>query len=177
MTTSNEPNLCTLKYETQNVFLESFLHQINGNIREQNQPENAEEIDVVISGGGMKGFFVVGAWSVLKSMIENNQIIVKRWAGTSVGAASAIYMCCGVDPVKWSNTYWQTRRLIRGQGNSIVESFRILTHELLPENAHELCNGKVFLSITLLTLAGPKNVIISEFCKCLLFFCFITTIV
>ena len=159
---SSTPNLCTSKYDAQNHLVRGFLDQINAKVPVE--CDAPEEIDVVISGGGMKGYFVVGAWSVLFHTLKEKRFTVKRWAGTSVGAASAIYMCCGVDPVIWSNTYWRTRRLIRSQGTSIVESFRILSHELLPDNAHELCTGKVFLSITLLTVLGPKNVIVSEFC-------------
>mmetsp|Transcript_11205 Transcript_11205/g.19148 ORF Transcript_11205/g.19148 Transcript_11205/m.19148 type:complete len:379 (-) Transcript_11205:103-1239(-) len=160
-----EKRLCTSKYDTQNVLLEGILQQINTNatIPQFEKDNICEEIDVVISGGGMKGFFSVGCWSVLKTLIEKKQISVKRWAGTSVGAGCVAYMCCGIDPVLWSNTYWRTRRLIRSDGVTIVESFKILSDEVLPDNAHELCSGKVFISITLLTVFGPKNIIVSKF--------------
>lgn len=167
---TKEPNYCTLKYDTQNTLLRSCLNEINNHIppipkinNNSSNDDNPLEIDVVVSGGGMKGFFIVGCWSILKSLIENNKISVNRWAGTSVGAGCVAYMCCGVDPVLWSNTYWKTRRLIRSESITIVESFRKLSHELLPDNAHELCSGKVFISLTLLTIFGPKNVIISKY--------------
>lgn len=151
------------KYETQTAFLESFLEQINEKLPEKQENEETEEIDVVIAGGGMKGYFVVGAWSVLRKLIEQKKYRVRRWAGTSVGACSAIYMCCNTDPVVWSNTYWKTRRLLRSKKLSIMEAFEHLSNKVLPANAHEICSGKVHLSITLLTLTGPKNIIVSEF--------------
>ena len=158
--------LPTTKYDTQNVLLRSFLEQINSHLPEKEGGAEVEEIDVVLSGGGFKGFFLVGVWSVLRGMMAQKKLEVKRWAGTSVGAGCAVYMCCGVDPVVWSNTYWRSRRLIRGGGLSINEAFGVLSNDVLPDNAHELCTDKVFLSITLLTAFGPKNMIISKFCKC-----------
>jgi predicted acylesterase/phospholipase RssA len=156
------------KHVSQALFLKSFLSQINKNLPEA--PGTPEQIDVVIAGGGMKGYFVVGAWSVLRTLINQGRFIVRRWAGTSVGACSAVYMCCGVDPVTWASCYWQTRRLMRGRALSLMESFEYISNILLPDNAHQICSGKVFLSITLLTLTGPKNILVSEFRKKL--FCF-----
>ena len=122
-----------------------------------------EEIDVTISGGGTKGYYVVGAYAVLLHFIKTNKIKVMRWAGASVGAASAVFMCCGVSPLDWVSTYWQTRKNIVVDNISIAEGFRERANELLPDNAHEICNGKVFISITKLGLTGPYNVIVSHF--------------
>mmetsp|Transcript_15726 Transcript_15726/g.61423 ORF Transcript_15726/g.61423 Transcript_15726/m.61423 type:complete len:434 (+) Transcript_15726:62-1363(+) len=121
------------------------------------------EVDVVISGGGMKGYYVVGAWSVLRHLIKKGVIRVRRWAGASVGACSAMYMCCDVDPMRWAATYYECRAYLIGTGGSVTQSFNEVSHRIMPDNAAELCTGKVFISITHMTLTGPKNVVVSEF--------------
>lgn len=121
------------------------------------------EVDVVISGGGMKGYYVVGAWSVLRHLIKKDVIRVRRWAGASVGACSAMYMCCDVEPLRWVATYFECRAYLIGTGGSVTQSFNEVSHRILPDNAAELCSGKVFVSITHMTLTGPKNVVVSEF--------------
>ena len=160
-----ESKRCSAKYDVQSELVKSFLLQINAKLPLPEGAGTPQQIDVVVSGGGMKGYFVVGAWSVLSHLIQRGVFEVQMWSGTSVGAAGAIYMCCGVDPIRWSNTYWKARRMIRGGSNTIIESLRELSHDLLPDNADEICSGRVFLSITLLTMLGPKNVIVSDFCK------------
>jgi hypothetical protein len=48
-------------------------------------------------------------------------------------------------------------------GVPLVEAFYQVSRDILPDNAHELCNGRVFISITVLSITGPKNLIISQF--------------
>jgi hypothetical protein len=88
------------------------------------QPPQAdlEEVDVVISGGGLKGFFVTGAWAVLRE-IDGKRIRIRRIAGTSVGACCAVYMACSIDPVVWSTTYNATATMMR-QGTCSVKYSR-----------------------------------------------------
>jgi predicted acylesterase/phospholipase RssA len=35
--------------------------------------------------------------------------------------------------------------------------------DLIPENAYQLCTGRLFVSVTVITATGLKNMIISEF--------------
>ena len=126
-----------------------------------NKDREIEEVDLVISGGGLKGFFVTGAWAVLRE-IDGKLLRIKRMAGASVGACCAVYMACGIDPVRWSQTYRATAMAMQS-GKSLVEAFYHVTRDLLPDNAHELCNGRVFISITVLAMTGPKNIIVSQF--------------
>ena len=44
----------------------------------RNSDEPAAEIDVVISGGGLKHFFMVGAAYVLKKALEKNNVRIAR---------------------------------------------------------------------------------------------------
>lgn len=41
--------------------------------------ETAEEVDLVISGGGMKGYFVTGAFAVLSGQIIHVKVLLYRF--------------------------------------------------------------------------------------------------
>ena len=49
-------------------------------------------------------------------------------------------MACGIDPITWVSTYTRTGELI-DQGLSLVEAYRAISMEVLPDNAHLLCSG------------------------------------
>eukprot|EP01094_Clydonella_sp_ATCC50884_P020870 TRINITY_DN4439_c0_g1_i2.p1 TRINITY_DN4439_c0_g1~~TRINITY_DN4439_c0_g1_i2.p1 ORF type:complete len:320 (-),score=71.46 TRINITY_DN4439_c0_g1_i2:355-1173(-) len=80
-----------------------------------------------------------------------------------MGACAAVYMACGVDVKRWASTYAETYHHTQCCGMSLVDAFERITHKILPDDAHVRCSGRVFISITLMGLAGPQNVIISEF--------------
>ena len=120
---------------------------------------DVEEVDVVVSGGGMKGYFVTGAFSVLSGL---KSIRVKRISGASAGAWCAVFMTCGLNPVDWADTYYVTRLCMR-DGLSIADAYRSFAHEFLPEDAYIRCSGVVHLSISVVTWSGVKNIIVSEF--------------
>jgi hypothetical protein len=60
-----ESKRCAAKYDVQSELVKSFLLQINAKLPLPEGAGTPQQIDVVVSGGGMKGYFVVGAWSVL----------------------------------------------------------------------------------------------------------------
>ena len=39
----------------------------------------------------------------------------------------------------------------------------IWLREVIPQDAYKICTGRLFISITILTWLGPKNMIVSEF--------------
>lgn len=62
------------------------LNSISNDSQERDTQEVAAEIDMVISGGGMKCYFATGAMDVLKHAIGNHNIQIARFAGASAGA-------------------------------------------------------------------------------------------
>ena len=72
--------------------LEKILHQVHvSTIKERDVyeltglPRNTE-IDLVLSGGGLRGYYVCGAYVVLSALIASHGLKIKRFAGTSAGA-------------------------------------------------------------------------------------------
>ena len=129
------------------------------------------EIDVVISGGGMKGYFMVGAVYILaKEMIKNN-VKIARCSGTSAGSWGGmfllLYIYAGFDNYFWLETYHQAHEQ---QGVPLLDVYWKYYMEVLrdnpnlfPPDAYKICSGRLFISITVLTRSGPKLKIISEF--------------
>ena len=54
------------------------------------------DIDVVISGGGLRGYYVTGASVILHKVLKENNIRIARYAGTSCGAWCAAFMAMGL---------------------------------------------------------------------------------
>lgn len=129
------------------------------------------EIDVVISGGGMKGYFMVGAVYILaKEMIKNN-VKIARCSGTSAGSWGGmfllLYIYAGFDNYFWLETYHQAHEQLGVPLLDVFEKYFVEVlrdnPNLFPPNAYKICSGRLFISITVLTKWGPKLKIISEF--------------
>ena len=59
--------------------------------------------------------------------------------------------------------YLTTQRM-RGEGLSLLAAYRIFAARLLPNDAHIVCTGKVFISITVVTaVGGLRNQVVSVF--------------
>ena len=68
------------------------------------------EIDVTISGGGLKGYYLLGARHVLESRPD---LVVKRYSGTSAGAWTAMFMATELSSADWLATYTLTAEAAR----------------------------------------------------------------
>ena len=71
--------------------------------------KKGEEIDICITGGGLRGYYVTGAWAVLEELREIQELRIKRYSGASAGAWCAVFMCCGLHILDWVETYYETR--------------------------------------------------------------------
>jgi hypothetical protein len=144
-----------------------LLHRLLEEVRTYHHAQHAastpaghrEDVDVVISGGGMKGYFVTGAFAVLSGL---QSVHVVRMSGASAGAWCAVFMACGLNPVDWADTYYMTRLCIR-DGMSIADAYRKFARDILPPDAHKRCSGVVHLSVSVVTWSGIKNLMVSEF--------------
>lgn len=57
--------------------------------------EQKAEIDIVISGGGLKGYFMAGCAYVLMGQLARHKIGIARIAGASAGAWAGMFMLTG----------------------------------------------------------------------------------
>ena len=59
---------------------------------------SASAVDVVVSGGGLRGYYVTGALNVLR----RSRIRVRRFAGASAGAWCAAFFMSGCSTSHWA---------------------------------------------------------------------------
>jgi hypothetical protein len=130
-------------------------------IRDPTEPP--VEIDIVISGGGLKGYFMAGCSHILLSELAKQNVKIARIAGASAGAWCGLFMLCNLGTEMWVETYYKCRER---PGMTMHEAYTELwpwMQNHMPENAWEICNGRLFVSVTEVTLFGLKNHMISEY--------------
>jgi len=127
-----------------------------------------QEYDVVLSGGGMRGFYYTGANIVLQQMVQKYGWKLCRFAGTSAGAWSAVYLALGLDTVHWTETFYLGQEHLRTKDPLTIcdEDSDLMKYirKIIPENAHEICSGRVFIGITVVdSCCKFRKQVISEF--------------
>ena len=109
----------------------------------------AKEIDCLVLGGGLKGYYVFGSLLLLKKMIDSGKIKVRKFIGISAGAFLSVFLFSNLDPqiIRNLNDF-----AIKNNSHYAIDHIMLKAcWELLPENIHELINGK----ITILVSKGP----------------------
>jgi len=105
-------------------------------------PDLPHQIDLVISGGGFLGYYLVGLDRVLKKIQKNHRVHVQRYAGSSVGAfASVAMICCLGDYM--IPLYDQ----LQEDAHFFFKIREYFLH-ILPPDAFVQCTGRVFVVIT-----------------------------
>ena len=91
-----------------------ILEQVRATVVEEKQLYEAAglgpgtEIDVVVSGGGLRGYFCVGAGVVLSALSACHGLKIRRISGASAGAWCAVFMACETHPLDWCDTYYES---------------------------------------------------------------------
>ena len=133
-----------------------------------------KEVDVVVSGGGLKGYFLLGARHAIAS---RDDIVVRRYSGTSAGAWTAMFMATELSSADWLATYGLTAEAARaaaadGKGSPrLMEAYRDYVwpwlQTVLPDDAYERCSGRLHVTVTRLERSGvimkPRPMVVSEF--------------
>jgi predicted acylesterase/phospholipase RssA len=122
-----------------------------------------KSIDIVISGGGLKGYFVTGASVVLKRELDARGITIARAAGTSAGAWAAMFLLLGITTNDWIETYYACQDRPHVTIHEAYGSVIPWLKQRLPANSWEICNNRLHICITEVSLTGLKRHVISEF--------------
>ena len=67
-------------------------------------------VDVVVSGGALRGYFMLGARHAIESRAD---LAVQRYSGTSAGAWTAMFMATDLSSADWLRTYTLTAAVAR----------------------------------------------------------------
>lgn len=121
------------------------------------------EIDIVVSGGGLKGYFMTGCSHILKHELNKQNISIRRIAGASAGAWVGLFMMIDFSTSNWLQTYYLCQERLHMTMHEAYEEMWPWIESHLPPNAYEICSGRLFISITEVTWFGLKNHMISEY--------------
>jgi len=123
----------------------------------------AVEIDIVVSGGGLKGYFMSGCSHVLLQELAKQNVKIARIAGASAGAWCGLFMLANMGTENWIESYYKCKERPDMNMHEAYEDIWPWFNSCLPENAWEICSGRLFVSITEVTWFGFRNHMISEF--------------
>jgi len=160
-------NITTDEYYNNEEILKKSFDDITTKILDNIEDIDVSELkfpkkkfDCVFMGGGLKGYYLFGAIIILRKMINNKQIKIRNFICVSIGALAAVFLLSGISIHKMRNIYEFARNNNKYDLNKITLK---VCDELLPDNVHELCNGRVKILVSKLTLTGMKQEIISKF--------------
>ena len=118
--------------------------------------------DLILGGGGFKSYYHIGLFKLLKTLEIESKIKIRYLIGTSAGALSAVSYICNIDFEIWLESYNVIRDKYNNQ-NDLFCCIKDVFLNYLPENAHELCNGKVKILLSRLTCFGFKPELVEYF--------------
>ena len=100
------------------------------------------EMDVIISGGGFLGYYLVGVDRVLRKLCREKKTCILHYTGTSVGSLASVAMVCGLGD-RMIELYDQL------QGTpDFFPKIRSYFLAILPPDAYEKCSHRVHIVIS-----------------------------
>jgi len=124
------------------------------------------KLNLSFAGCGFLGIYHIGVVSAFKEHVPS--IFHHKITGTSAGSlAAACSLCdCSIDEMKNDviDLAMDSRKYLLGAFHpnvNISSVFRKNLERMLPDDAHETCSGKLFVSVT--SWSDRKNVLINQF--------------
>lgn len=110
--------------------------------------------------------FAIGAghW-----VYENYDIASIKFLASSSGCFAAVPLACGLDPYEWCKRDWgkcMTHFESRGILGCLCDTKYFYYHlweDYLPHDAHILCSGKLYISVT--QYPSMRNKVIRYYCR------------
>ena len=117
--------------------------------------------DVILAGGGFKGYYHLGLYKILKHLEKKNKIKIRYIVGTSTGAISAIIYVCNLDFNRWVDTFYKIKENMHKSDlhKTVIEIMK----DELPENAYQLCTNRIKITTSKLTMFGFVEEIFDKF--------------
>ena len=105
------------------------------------------EIDLVISSGGLRGFYMIGC----RHALQNRNVTVNRISGASSGAWCGFFMAVNLSPDDWLHTY-EMSAWHAGKGMPLLNIYRNYVwpwlSAQLPDDAHKRCTDKLHITMS-----------------------------
>ena len=124
-----------------------------------------KEINLVISGGGVKLFYFIGMYYFFKKLQDKKIIKFKSYSAISSGSVFIVLMACNINIHLLLKTYKKYIILFHQRHRLCFSKMLLLKHflyEILPKDAHILCTNKVYISMTQID-SFPRKVTFNKF--------------
>lgn len=120
-----------------------------------------KEFDCIITGGGLKGYYVYGSLLILKRLLDLKKIKIRQYTCVSAGAFLSVFILSGL-PI---NIFRRINNFaLENKTKYNIDEIMIKAcYELLPENIHEILDEKIKILISKASYCGCEQVAVSKF--------------
>jgi len=128
------------------------------------------KLEISFGGCGFLGVYHAGVGQAVCDKAPHLFSQFNRFYGASAGAITAVWAACKRDPMeayKWvKKTFESSRAHSLGMLHPSFDLYKRLEEFLesyLPRDAHRLCRGKVYISLTIISPPGLDNWLVTDF--------------
>ena len=116
-------------------------------------------INICLSGGGMAGMYQSGVLAYIYSLYLQKKIKINHIYGTSAGAFSGIILLLAINQHHFDENYSMNidkfmdiiqNKIPKSSNQYLGLVYRDLFNELLPDDIHNYCNDKLFISVNVI---------------------------
>ena len=104
------------------------------------------DTELYIHGGGFSGIWAVGIMQVFRTLESSGAMKIHILHGYSIGAILAVFYARNLSTKQSIEAYYLLQE--HADGSGLYSACRHVMQRVLPENAHELCNGRVRIGMT-----------------------------
>ena len=104
------------------------------------------DTELYIHGGGFSGLWAIGLMQVFRTLEDSGAMTIHVLHGYSIGAILAVFYACKLTTQQSIEAYYLLQEHAHGSG--LYSACRDVIGRILPDNAHELCTGRVRIGMT-----------------------------
>ena len=142
----------------------SFAHRFWSRIPN----DSVASLTVEFGGCGLKGYWACG-FAHIWTKLDMPHV---KYEGASMGACIAVFVLCRITTYEWARSYYDLHFMTIHRGMCLSDAMRIVLLQILPEDAHTRCSGRLGIWVTRVTTLScecirtfhSKSVLISWLC-------------
>jgi len=104
------------------------------------------DTELYIHGGGFSGLWAIGLLHIFHTLEEVGAMNIHILHGYSIGAIVSVFYACGFTTRESIRAYIMLQERVNGSG--LYTACRDILSKVLPDNAHELCTGRIRIGMT-----------------------------
>jgi hypothetical protein len=121
----------------------------------------SNEFDCIITGGGLKGYYVYGSLIILKKLINAGKIKIRKIVGVSAGSFLSVFIMSDLSIHTLKNVH--NFALANNSKHNIDKIMIKACFELFPDDIHEKINDKISILVSKATYFKTEEIYINKF--------------